>query len=77
MAEGVRAATGATFALSTTGIAGPGGGSSDKPVGLVYEACAGPDGTLTRRHEFPGDRATVRGWSVVAALHLLRRALQG
>jgi nicotinamide-nucleotide amidase len=76
MAAGARAATGATFALSTTGIAGPGGGSPDKPVGLVYEACAGPGGTLVRRHEFPGDRATVRAWSVVAALHLLRRALQ-
>ena len=77
MAEGARAATGATFALSTTGIAGPGGGTPEKPVGLVYVGCAGPDGTTVRRHEFPGDRATVRGWSVVAALHLLRRALEG
>ncbi len=76
MAEGVRARTGATFALSTTGIAGPGGATPAKPVGLVYVGCAAPGGTAVRRHEFPGDRATVRAWSVVAALHLLRRALE-
>jgi nicotinamide-nucleotide amidase len=75
MADGARAATGATYALSVTGIAGPGGATAEKPVGLVYVGCAGPEGTPVRRHEFPGDRATVRGWSVVAALHLLRRTL--
>ena len=76
MADGARAVTGATFALSTTGIAGPGGATPDKPVGLVYVGCAGPRGTSVRRHEFPGDRATVRAWSVVAALHQLRWALE-
>ena len=75
MAEGARARLGATYALSTTGVAGPGGGSPGKPVGLVFIACAAPDGTVVRRHEFPGDRDTVRAWSVVAALHLLRRAV--
>jgi nicotinamide-nucleotide amidase len=75
MAEGVRERLGATYGLSVTGIAGPTGATSDKPVGLVYEACAAPTGTLVRRHEFPGDRATVRAWSVTAALHLLRQAL--
>ncbi len=76
MAEGVRATLGATYALSVTGIAGPGGATPDKPVGLVFIGCAGPHGTVVRRHEFPGDRATVRAWSVVGALHLLRRALE-
>jgi nicotinamide-nucleotide amidase len=75
MAEGARAATGATYALSVTGIAGPGGATADKPVGLVFIGCAGAAETTVRRYEFPGDRATVRGWSVAAALHLLRRAL--
>jgi nicotinamide-nucleotide amidase len=75
MAEGARARLGATYALSTTGVAGPGGGSPGKPVGLVFIGCATPDGTVVRRHEFPGDRDTVRAWSVVAALHLLRRAV--
>jgi len=75
MAEGVRERLGATYGLSVTGIAGPTGATPDKPVGLVYVGCAGPTGTLVRRHEFPGDRATVRAWSVTAALHLLRQAL--
>ena len=76
MAEGARSALAANYALSVTGIAGPGGGTPDKPVGLVFIACAGPGARVVRRHEFPGDRATVRAWSVVAALHLLRRALE-
>ena len=75
MADGARASLGATYALSVTGVAGPGGGTPDKPVGLVFIGCAGPGETVVRRHEFPGDRATVRAWSVVAALHLLRRTV--
>ncbi len=75
MAEGARERLAATYGLSVTGIAGPGGATPDKPVGLVYIGCAGPAGTVVRRHEFPGDRATVRVWSVVSALHLLRRTL--
>ncbi len=73
MAEGVRERLGATFGVSLTGVAGPGGATPDKPVGLVFVGCAGPNGTVVRRHEFPGDRPTVRDWSVVSALHLLRR----
>ena len=76
MAEGARESVGATWALSVTGIAGPTGATPGKPVGLVFVGCAGPGRTDVLRHEFPGARATVRTWSVVAALHLLRRALQ-
>ncbi len=77
MAEGVRERLGATYGLSVTGIAGPGGAAPGKPVGLVFTGCAGPAGTIVRRHEFPGDRATVRAWTVTSALHQLRRALAG
>ena len=73
MAEGVRDGLGATYGVSVTGVAGPGGATPDTPVGLVFVGCAGPNGTVVRRHEFPGDRPTVRAWSVVSALHLLRR----
>jgi len=77
MARGARAATGASFALSTTGIAGPGGATPTKPVGLVYIACAAETGVTVRRHEFPGNRQAVRQRAVVAALHLLRETLEG
>jgi len=76
MAEGVRRVTGATFGLSTTGVAGPDGGTADKPVGLVFLGCAGPGGTRTVRERFPGDRQSVREWAVARALHLLREALE-
>ncbi len=75
MAEGVRAATRADYALAVTGVAGPDGGTADKPVGLVYVGCAGPDGTQVVRGHYPGDRTSVREFSATAALHLLRRAL--
>ena len=77
MAEGARKALATDYAISVTGIAGPDGGTPDKPVGLVFIGCAAAAGeTLVRRHEFPGDRATVRAWSVAAALHLLRQSLE-
>jgi len=75
MAEGARTALGADFALSITGVAGPGGGTEDKPVGLVYLGCSGPARTRVRRSSFPGDRDTVRTFSATGALHLLREAL--
>jgi nicotinamide-nucleotide amidase len=75
MAEGARAALGADYALSITGVAGPDGGTAAKPVGLVYVACAGPGGTSVREGSFPGDRESVRTFSATAALHLLRAAL--
>ncbi len=75
MAEGARSALHADYALSVTGVAGPDGGTPDKPVGLVYLGCAGPWGTLVRRGLFPGDRESVRVFSATNALHLLRHAL--
>ncbi|MDQ3614853.1 MAG: CinA family protein [Chloroflexota bacterium] len=59
MAEGGRHRFGATWAISTTGIAGPDGGTDRKPVGLVYIGLAGSDGTTVERHVFPGDRQVI------------------
>lgn len=77
MAEGALAGAGADLALSCTGIAGPGGGSAAKPVGLVFIACARRGGpTQAERHLFPGDRAAVREATVAAALALAARRLE-
>ena len=76
MAQGVRRLIGADYGLSVTGVAGPGGGTPEKPVGLVYLGCADHAGVATRRQLFPGDRDAIRRWAVVAALHLLRRRLE-
>ena len=77
MAEGARHATGATYGLSTTGVAGPDGGTAEKPVGLVFVGCAGPSGAHAVRQRFPGDRQSVREWAVARALHLLRETFAG
>jgi nicotinamide-nucleotide amidase len=77
MAEGARTATGSDYALAVSGVAGPDGGTPDKPVGLVFVACCGPRRTKVVRGLFPGDRASVRDYSVSTALHLLRRELAG
>jgi len=76
MARGARARLGADVAVSVTGIAGPGGGTAEKPVGLVYLHAEGPDGGLGREFSFPGDRGSIRSRSVVGALHLVRRLLE-
>ena len=69
MAEGVRLMSDVDYGLSTTGIAGPGGGSADKPVGTVCFGWALPDGVVeTECHYFSGDRETVRRLSVRCAL---------
>ena len=69
---------GAQIAVSTTGIAGPGGGTDAKPVGTVYVAVETVDGlSLVRHVQMPGDRAAVRDRTVTAALHLVRRVLLG
>ncbi len=72
MAQGARSRLHADVALAVTGIAGPGGGSPEKPVGLVYLHAAGPDGERAADFVSPGDRQTVRARATVAALHLLR-----
>jgi nicotinamide-nucleotide amidase len=75
MAAGARARLGADVAVSVTGIAGPGGGSPEKPVGLVYLHAEGPDGALARELSVPGDRDAIRARATVAALHLVRTLL--
>jgi nicotinamide-nucleotide amidase len=76
MAEGVRTRLGADVAVSVTGIAGPDGGSPEKPVGLVHLHAVSPTGRESRHMELPGDRAMVRGRATTAALHLVRRLLE-
>lgn len=73
MAEGGRGALAATLAVSVTGVAGPGGGSEAKPVGLVHFACAGPAGTVHREMRFgPLSRDEIRRLSVLTALAMLQ-----
>ncbi len=75
MAEGALARSDAHIALAITGIAGPGGGSPEKPVGLVHIAGARGPLTLHRRHRFSGDRTAVRLEAVGAALALVDELL--
>ncbi|GFO59165.1 CinA-like protein [Geomonas silvestris] len=75
MAEGARAKSGAAIAISVTGIAGPEGGSAEKPVGTVYIALADAKGCRAKRHQFPGDRERVRAITCFTALNWLRRQL--
>ena len=75
MAAGACAATGADYAISITGIAGPAGGTPEKPVGLVYCAVAAPRGTATFKHRFSGSRADVRNAAAEAVLRHLLDAL--
>jgi nicotinamide-nucleotide amidase len=74
MASGVRERTGADVGISVTGIAGPGGGTPDKPVGLVWISVDGTDAKARRLHVF-GDRAEIRQRAAQAALEMVRRAL--
>jgi nicotinamide-nucleotide amidase len=77
MAQGVRERLGADLAISTTGIAGPDGGTPEKPVGLVWYGLATEDGRVSaRRHVFPGTRANVRMRATMTALNILWRHLE-
>ncbi len=75
MAAGALARSHAEAAVSITGVAGPGGGSAEKPVGLVHFGLATAAGVVHRRELLPGDRSAVRLASVGVALELLGRAL--
>ncbi len=77
MAEGARRAFGADVGVGVTGVAGPGGGSDDKPAGTVHLAVVTPGATRTRRLLLPGGRESVRSGATTAALHELRRTLLG
>ncbi|HEY2311536.1 MAG TPA: nicotinamide-nucleotide amidohydrolase family protein [Gaiellaceae bacterium] len=77
MADGARRRLGADVAVAVTGVAGPGGGTSEKPVGRVYLHVAGPDGSLARTLDLPGERAQIRVRATVTALHMLRALLMG
>jgi nicotinamide-nucleotide amidase len=73
MADGVRRATGSTYSLGVTGIAGPGGATASKPVGLVYIAVSGPEGTKAYEYRYKGSRDVIRQRAVTQSLDLLRR----
>ncbi len=76
MADGALSRSGADLAIAVTGIAGPGGGSPDKPVGLVHFGCARRDReTLHHREIFPGNRTAIRLATVRAALELVLRRI--
>jgi nicotinamide-nucleotide amidase len=75
MAQGIRKRTKATFGLSITGIAGPGGGTEQKPVGLVYVGLSDESKMEVVERKFPGDRDRIRHWATQQALDLVRRRL--
>ena len=75
MAEGARGITKADVAVAVTGIAGPGGGSVEKPVGLVWFGLATANGVRTEKAIFPGDREQVRSATVTHALGMLTTAI--
>jgi nicotinamide-nucleotide amidase len=75
MASGVRKRLGADVGLAVTGIAGPGGGTEEKPVGLVYVHAETPDAGRGASFQYPGDRDSIRRRATATALHLVRRLL--
>lgn len=75
MAEGARVRLGADVGVAVTGVAGPGGGTPEKPVGLVYIHVEGPRGGMAWDGRLPGDREAVRSRATAMALHLVRQLL--
>ena len=75
MAEGIRKRCLTSYGVGITGVAGPSGGTEQKPVGLVYVALAGEEGTQVVERNFPGDRKRVRQFASQQALEMIRRAL--
>jgi nicotinamide-nucleotide amidase len=75
MAEGIRKRCLSSYGVGITGVAGPGGGTEQKPVGLVYIALAGEEGTQVVERNFLGDRKRIRQFSTQQALEMIRRAL--
>jgi nicotinamide-nucleotide amidase len=73
MAEGVKRVSGADIALSLTGVAGPTGGSEEKPVGTVFLAVAAAGATTVKQRHFPGDRHQIQTLAAYAGLHLVRQ----
>ena len=73
LAEGVRKLTGAKLGIGVTGVAGPGGGSPEKPVGLVYVGMADERGSRQKDFRFLGDRERIRLFASQAALDMTRR----
>lgn len=76
MAEGIRQRFGTDIGVGVTGIAGPDGGTAEKPVGLVYIAVAGANGSMVEEERFTGQRTAIKSRTVNAALDLLRRYLK-
>jgi competence/damage-inducible protein CinA-like protein len=76
LAEGIRRRAASSLGLGITGIAGPSGGTAEKPVGLVFVALADDRSTEVRQFRFPGERERVRMWSSVAALEMIRRRIR-
>ena len=77
MAQGLRERSGADIAVSTTGIAGPSGGTKDKPVGLVYVGCADAHGVRVEKLTLTGSRERIRNLAALRALDMIRRAAMG
>ena len=75
LADGIRRRTGATLGLGITGVAGPTGGTAEKPVGLVFHALASDGGTEIAERRFPGDRKRIRRFASQQALDMVRRKL--
>lgn len=76
LSDGIRRRAGATMGIGITGIAGPGGGSAEKPVGLVFIGLADAHGTVVKEFRFPGIRERIRYWASQMALEMIRRRVR-